>query len=76
MFGGTWVLDFLDKINIDSAYISAAGISKDLNITSSNMDLANILKKVIEKSDSVNLLVDSSKIFKREMLDVLSLIHI
>lgn len=73
MFGGTWVLDFLDKINIDSAYISAAGISKDLNITSSNMDLANILKKVIEKSDSVNLLVDSSKIFKREMLDVSSI---
>jgi DeoR/GlpR family transcriptional regulator of sugar metabolism len=70
MFGGTWVTDFLDRINIDTAYISTAGISRELNIITSNMELANILKKVIEKSDEINLLVDSSKFFRKEMLNV------
>ncbi|MGI6113147.1 MAG: hypothetical protein ACOYEJ_03375, partial [Mahellales bacterium] len=67
---GTWVTDFLDRINIDTAYISTAGISRELNIITSNMELANILKKVIEKSDEINLLVDSSKFFRKEMLNV------
>lgn len=67
MFGGPFVIDFLDKVNIDSAFISAAGISTEFKFTTSNMELAHILQKVIERSHEVNFLLDSSKIYKQAM---------
>ncbi len=70
MFCGSWVLEFLDRINIDSALISAAGISPDLMLTTSDKDLANILLKVMERSKEINLLADSSKFFKEGMLSI------
>lgn len=70
MFGGLWVVDFLEKVNIDSAFISASGISRELNLTTSSIDIANILKKVREKSSRVNLLADSTKLCRREMLNI------
>jgi len=70
IFAGEWVLDFLDKINIDCAFISAAGVSKDLEITSSNRELASVLSKVIQKSSEVNLLMDSTKLFRQGMVTI------
>lgn len=70
MFAGRWVLDFLERVNIDSAFISAAGISTTLNITTSNAELAEILKAVFYRTEEVNLLVDSSKFFKAAMLNI------
>jgi len=67
MFGGPFVIDFLEKVNIDSAFISAAGISSEFELTTSNMELSNILGKVIERSGEVNFLLDSTKIFKQAM---------
>ncbi len=73
MFGGLWVTDFLEKVNIDSAFISASGISGDLNLTTSSIDIASILRKVLEKSGQTTLLADSSKLAKQEMLDIFPL---
>jgi DeoR family lactose phosphotransferase system repressor len=73
MFGGLWVADFLEKVNIDSAFISASGISKDLNLTTSSIDIANILRKVLEKSGQTTMLADSSKLAKQEMLNIFPL---
>jgi len=70
MFCGSWVLEFLDRVNIDSAFISAAGISKGLMLTTSSRDLANVLVKVMERSKEVNLLADSTKFFKEGMLNI------
>lgn len=70
MFSGLWVVDFLEKVNIDTAFISASGISRELNLTTSSIDIANILNKVLEKSATVNLLADSSKLTKREMINI------
>ncbi len=73
MFAGSWVLDFLEKVNINSAFISAAGISPEGIITSNNRDLVNIIKEVFSRSLEVNLLVDSAKFQKSGMLNVGSL---
>ena len=73
MFAGSWVLDFLEKLNISSAFISAAGISSEGKITSNNRELANIIKEVFNRSAEVNLLVDNSKFHKSGMLNVGSL---
>jgi len=70
MLAGEWVQDFLDKINIDCAFISAAGVSNDLKITSSNRELASVLSKVIQRSTEVNLLLDSTKLFRQGMVTV------
>ncbi len=69
MFAGSWVLDFLEKVNINSAFISAAGISSEGKITSNNRELANIIKVVFARSSEVNLLVDSSKFHRSGMLN-------
>ena len=73
MYEGEWVLDFLNKINIDSAFISAAGISEDLKVTTEHIELSSILLKVIQKSSEVNLLMDSTKLFRKGMITVAEL---
>jgi DeoR/GlpR family transcriptional regulator of sugar metabolism len=70
MLGGLWVVDFLEKINFNAAFISASGISGNLNLTTSSIDIANILNKVISKTPRVILLADSSKLSKQEMINI------
>ncbi len=70
MFVGKWVIEFLENVNIDVAFISAAGVSPSLKITTSNAELAEILKKVFQRAGEVNLLADSSKFFRAAMLDI------
>ena len=70
MFAGEWVVDFLDKVNIDCAFISAAGVSKDLKVTTENRELSRILEKVMQKSAEINLLIDSTKIYRQGMITV------
>ncbi|TET50507.1 MAG: DeoR/GlpR transcriptional regulator, partial [Actinomycetota bacterium] len=55
IFSGSWVLDFLEKINIDSAFISAAGITRDGKITYNNKELANTISAIIPRSSEINL---------------------
>ena len=73
MYSGEWVPEFLDNINIDCAFISAAGVSEDLKITTEHRELSSILLTVIRKSAEVNLLLDSSKLFRRAMITVADL---
>ena len=73
MLGGPWVVDFLDRLNIDAAFISAAGISENAELTTSSMDIGNILNKVIDRSTQTYVLADSTKIFKKEMINICSL---
>jgi DeoR/GlpR family transcriptional regulator of sugar metabolism len=70
IFGGSWVDEFLENINIDCAFLSAAGISGNLEITTNNKDLAGTLRRVFDKAGEVNLLVDSTKFFKEGMLNI------
>jgi DeoR/GlpR family transcriptional regulator of sugar metabolism len=70
MLAGKWVIEFLGRVNIDAAFISTAGVSSDWNITTSNAELAEILGTLFERTNEVNLLVDSSKFLKAAMLNV------
>ncbi|MCL1895085.1 MAG: DeoR/GlpR family DNA-binding transcription regulator [Clostridiales bacterium] len=73
MYAGEWVMEFLDSINIDCAFISAAGVSEELKITTGHRELSSILLKVIQKSAEVNLLMDSTKLFRQGMISVAGL---
>ncbi|UCB46464.1 MAG: DeoR/GlpR transcriptional regulator [Spirochaetota bacterium] len=70
MLAGRWVCDFIENINIDAAFISAAGVSSEWNITTSNAELLEILKTVLARCGEINLLADSSKFFKAAMLNI------
>jgi DeoR family myo-inositol catabolism operon transcriptional repressor len=73
MLAGTWVIDFLQNININSAFISAAGITPAGKLTSNNREIANVLSTVFSRTEEVNLLVDSSKLYKPGMIEFSSL---
>ena len=70
MLTGRWAIDFLEKVNIDKAFISAAGISYDKSITTSSSELENILSIVCKKTKEINLLVDSTKFTKSGMINI------
>ncbi len=73
ILGGSWVIDFLEKINFDASFISAAGISQDGRITTANKELASILKLIFKNSKEINLLVDSTKFFREGMINISTL---
>jgi len=70
MLGGSWVIDFLEKVNLDASFVSVAGISTKGEISSANRELANVLNVVFKRSKEINLLVDSSKFSKTGMLNI------
>jgi len=70
LFSGSWVLEFLENINISAAFISAAGITRDGKITYNNKELANTITAVITRSSEINLLIDSNKFYKSGMVSV------
>lgn len=72
MLCGKWVVDFLENVNIDSSFISAAGISSKGSVTTSDMELASVLSVAIRKSKEINLLVDNTKFWKIGMLEICS----
>lgn len=70
MLGGSWVIDFLEKVNLDASFVSIGGISTKGEISSANRELANVLNVVFKISKEINLLVDSSKFSKTGMLNI------
>lgn len=70
IFGGRWVNEFLEKVNINIAFISTAGVSADGKITTSNKELAEISNTIFNKNAEINLLIDSTKFCKAGMLNI------
>ncbi|MBQ5762009.1 MAG: DeoR/GlpR transcriptional regulator [Clostridia bacterium] len=61
---GTDSLAYIDKVNIECAFISASAFSLDSGFSVSNMYEAELKKKVISKAKQTIVLLDSSKIGK------------
>ena len=70
MLYGELVIDFLNKINIDAAFISAAGVSVDSGATSSDAELTKILITIFNRVNEINLIVDNSKFNKVAMINI------
>lgn len=63
---GNTCLDFIDKVNIQTAVMTATGFIKDIGgFTCGNQSEADVKKRVIEKADNVIMLLDSSKVNKK-----------
>ncbi|MFW6139213.1 MAG: DeoR/GlpR transcriptional regulator, partial [Spirochaetota bacterium] len=66
MFESFWDYDELDKIRAQKAFISAFGIHKQAGLTSGSFFASSIRRKILESSEKVYLLADSSKFGKIE----------
>lgn len=63
---GNTCLDFIDNINVQIAVMTATGFNKDIGAFTCGMQTeADIKKKVIEKADTVIMLIDGSKANKK-----------
>ncbi len=63
---GATCIDFIDKINIETAVMTATGFIKETgSFTCGGQSQAEVKAKVIAKADKVIMLVDSSKINKK-----------
>ena len=61
---GSYVLDFISKLNFDQIFISCGAISIERGLMTSFLFISEILKKASEVTRQINLLVDSSKFSK------------
>ena len=61
---GSDSFNFIDKINIDLAFMSASAFSAEAGFSVSNINEAELKRKVISRAKKVIMLLDSSKIGK------------
>lgn len=63
---GQTCIDYIDKINIQTAIMTATGYNKDVGgFTCGNQSEADVKRSVIKKADFVIMLLDSSKVNKK-----------
>ena len=61
MIGGRWTAEFLAQLNIEAAFVSAAGITLEHGLTTTRRALADVLQAALQSSARKIGLIDSSK---------------
>jgi DeoR family fructose operon transcriptional repressor len=62
---GRWTVEFLGRLHVDTAFVSAAGVTPDAGLTTSRSSLADVFNAARESAGRTIGLIDSSK-FGRE----------
>lgn len=62
---GQQAIDMLSILHVDKAFIAANGMSIEKGLTTPNVDMAGVKKKMLESADKVILVADSSKIERK-----------
>jgi DeoR/GlpR family transcriptional regulator of sugar metabolism len=70
---GTNALDFLNKINVDIAFIGASSIDVEKGMTTPTFEKAKIKRQIIDSAETSILVSDSSKFGKKSFVKVSSL---
>jgi DeoR/GlpR family transcriptional regulator of sugar metabolism len=68
LIGGRWAYEFLSELNIDVAFISAAGITLEQGLTTSQRPLADVVNAARAVARTCVALVDSSKFGRSSLL--------
>ncbi|RAP76611.1 DeoR/GlpR family DNA-binding transcription regulator [Paenibacillus montanisoli] len=64
---GSMTIDLLEKFYIDKAFIGANGYSIAHGITTYHIDEGNLLRRMLERSNKVHIVIDHSKIGVKSM---------
>jgi DeoR/GlpR family transcriptional regulator of sugar metabolism len=70
MIAGRWTVEFLEGLNFSTAFISAAGITLDQGLTTSQLPIVDTLTAARVASMRTVGLIDSSKFGRRSLLPV------
>jgi DeoR/GlpR family transcriptional regulator of sugar metabolism len=72
MIGGRWAAEFLSGLNFSAAFISAAGITLELGLTTSRRPLADTLNAARAVSTRTVGLIDSTKFGRSSLLGIVA----
>jgi DeoR/GlpR family transcriptional regulator of sugar metabolism len=70
LIAGRWAIEFLTDLNIDIAFISAAGITLEQGLTTSRRPLADVVNAARSASDRSVALIDASKFGRSSLLTI------
>ena len=72
MIGGRWAAEFVSGLNFSAAFISAAGITLELGLTTSRRPLADTLNAARAVSTRTIGLIDSTKFGRSSLLGIVA----
>jgi DeoR/GlpR family transcriptional regulator of sugar metabolism len=67
---GPWTIEFLEKLNLETALISGVGITLESGLMTSHRQLADLLQHVVQHCHKVYVLIDSSKFGRSALLNI------
>jgi DeoR/GlpR family transcriptional regulator of sugar metabolism len=70
MIGGRWAVEFLGGINIESAFVSAGGVTLEQGLTTTRRSLADTLRAAMASSKRTVALIDSTKFGLSALLSI------
>jgi DeoR/GlpR family transcriptional regulator of sugar metabolism len=70
LIAGRWAIEFLADLNIDIAFLSAAGITLEQGLTTSRRPLADVVNAARAAADRSVALIDSSKFGRSSLLTI------
>ena len=70
MVAGRWTVEFLQELNFDVAFVSAAGVTLDAGLTTSRQRLADVVNAARGAAAQTIGLIDSSKFGRASLLSI------
>jgi DeoR/GlpR family transcriptional regulator of sugar metabolism len=70
LIAGRWAIEFLAALNIDIAFLSAAGVTLEQGLTTSRRPLADVVNAARAVADRSVALIDSSKFGRSSLLTI------
>ena len=67
---GRWTADFIRRLNFDTAFVSAAGLTLDAGLTTSRGPLADVLNAARESAAQTIGLMDSTKFGRASLISI------
>jgi DeoR/GlpR family transcriptional regulator of sugar metabolism len=68
---GRWTVEFIRRLNFDTAFVSAAGISLDAGLTTSRSPIAEVLQAAADVAARTIGMVDATKFGRASLVSVL-----
>jgi DeoR/GlpR family transcriptional regulator of sugar metabolism len=68
VIGGRWTVEFLSELNLETAFISGAGLTLEHGLTTAQRTIADVLRAATAQAQETVALVDSSKFGKHSLL--------
>ena len=67
---GRWTVDFIRRLNFDTAFVSAAGLTLDAGLTTARAPLADVLNAARASATRTVGLIDSSKFGRASLVSI------